>query len=456
MRALEIILEKRNGGTHNEAALRFMVEGFVAGEIPSYQMSAWLMAIYFKGMSASETAILTTVMLESGEVLDLSSISGCKTDKHSTGGVGDKVSIILAPLAAAMGIQVPMMSGRGLGHTGGTLDKLESIKGYRVRLAPDEAIAIMKQCGFVMMGQTAAMVPADRLMYALRDASATVESIPLITASILSKKKAEGSDALLLDVKYGSGAFMKQVTDARTLAKSLIKTGHGLGMTVQAILSDMQEPLGTAIGNFLEIEECWYCLQGPGSGATQVWNYHDTAQGTVFGGPSGRLMELTVESAARMAVLSGIVPDIATGKSLALKQLSSGKARELFERNVLLQGGSMDFLRSALGTLRAPYSRVLAADQTGYIQSLDALGFGMCATRLGAGRSQVDDIILPDVGITIQASKGDYVYQGQSICTIFAPTAATLDAACQELREFIVMTQAKPELYSVILEDVII
>ena len=264
MRAVDIIMKKRDGGTLTREEIAFLIGGYVAGEIPDYQVSAWAMAVFYKGMTPQETAALTELMLKSGKTIDLSGIPGPFVDKHSTGGVGDKTSLILAPLAAALGIRDPMMSGRALGHTGGTLDKLEAIPGYRTSLSVEEFRGIIRRDGFAMTGQTAEIVPADRLLYALRDVTATVESIPLITASILSKKAAEGTEGLVLDVKYGSGAFMKEASRGEELARSLVDTGSALGLKVSALLTDMDEPLGNKVGNFLEVEESLDCLEGRG------------------------------------------------------------------------------------------------------------------------------------------------------------------------------------------------
>ncbi|HOX33997.1 MAG TPA: thymidine phosphorylase, partial [Spirochaetales bacterium] len=264
MRAVDIIMKKRGGAELAREEIAFVVKGYVDGSIPEYQVSAWLMAVFFRGMSPRETADLTELMLRSGKTMDLSGIAGPFVDKHSTGGVGDKVSLILAPLVAACGVKVPMMSGRALGHTGGTLDKLESIPGYRTGLSEADFRAFIQADGFAMTGQTAEIVPADKKLYALRDVTATVESIPLITASILSKKVAEGSEALVFDVKSGPGAFMKTVADAEALARSLVSTGTAMGKRIVGVITDMTEPLGRMVGNFLEIEETLDCLEGRG------------------------------------------------------------------------------------------------------------------------------------------------------------------------------------------------
>ena len=293
MRAVELIMKKRDGGAFTDAEIAFLVQGFTRGEIPDYQFAALLMAIVLKGMTPGETAALTGAMIASGEVLDLSGVPGPLVDKHSTGGVGDKISLVLAPLAAACGLRVPMMSGRSLGHTGGTLDKLEAIPGFRTDLSHERFVRALNEVGFAMIGQSEAVVPADRKMYALRDVTGTVESIPLITASIMSKKFAEGAQALVFDVKCGSGAFMKTRGDARALADSLVRTGQGLGRKVVAVLSDMDQPLGRKIGNFLEVEEIIDCLRGRGP---------------------ADVVDLTIRLVAWMLVAGGICPTAAAGR----------------------------------------------------------------------------------------------------------------------------------------------
>ncbi|MDR1178557.1 MAG: thymidine phosphorylase, partial [Spirochaetaceae bacterium] len=345
MRAVDIIMKKRSGGELSEEELRFLISGYVAGSIPDYQVSAWAMAVFFKGMTSRETAALTSVMLNSGEVMDLSGIQGPFVDKHSTGGVGDKTSLILAPLAASLGIKDPMMSGRALGHTGGTLDKLEAIPGYRTNLSQKEFREILIQDGFAMTGQTREIVPADRLLYSLRDVSGTVESIPLITASILSKKVAEGAGALVLDVKYGSGAFMKDAKDGEALARSLVDTGAAMGKKIVALLTDMDEPLGNMVGNFLEVEESLDCLEGKGP-------------------PD--LMELTLELAARMAVLGGKAAGPSEGRHLCEEALKGGKPRRLFLDNIRSQGGDPEAFLSMRGVYRSAVQGEVLAKETGF------------------------------------------------------------------------------------------
>lgn len=321
MRPVELIVKKREGGSFTEAEIDFLVGGFTRGEIPDYQFSALLMAIVLKGMSPEETALLTRAMIRSGEVIDLAGVPGPLVDKHSTGGVGDKISLVLAPLAAACGLRVPMMSGRSLGHTGGTLDKLEAIPGFRTDLSRERFVQALEQVGFAMIGQSEAVVPADRKMYALRDVTGTVESIPLITASIMSKKFAEGAEALVFDVKCGSGAFMKSLEDARALAGSLVRTGAGLGRKVVAVLSDMDQPLGRKVGNFLEVEETIDCLKGRGP---------------------RDVMDLTHRLVAWMLVAGGVCPGVPEGEQVSRARLADGSAWKLFLKSVHFQGGDVE------------------------------------------------------------------------------------------------------------------
>ncbi|MBQ9630217.1 MAG: thymidine phosphorylase, partial [Treponema sp.] len=380
MRAIDIIMKKRgtivtdesgksrlkDSTTLSKEEIKFFVENYVKGEIPDYQVSAWLMAIYFNGMTAEETGFLTECMLFSGDTIDLKGLQGPFVDKHSTGGVGDKISLPLAPIVASCGVQVPMMSGRALGHTGGTLDKLESINGYNVMLSSQKFKSLIEKTGFAMTGQTKEIVPADRLLYALRDVTGTVESIPLITASILSKKVAEGSDALAFDVKYGSGAFMKSIPDAERLALSLVNTAKAMGKKAAALLTNMNTPLGRKIGNFLEIEETLECLQEKGP---------------------ADVMEETYELGSLMLRLAGKATSKEDGIKKCKEVVSSGKALEKFLENVADQGGNPDELLSQQGKRRSKFMRVLNAEKNGYI-FIDAYKTGLAGIDLGVGRNK--------------------------------------------------------------------
>ncbi|MDR0554925.1 MAG: thymidine phosphorylase [Treponema sp.] len=425
MRAVDLILDKRAGKELSREEIAFLIGGYVAGEIPDYQVSAWAMAVFFQGMTPQETASLTAVMLESGAALDLSGIPGPFVDKHSTGGVGDKTSLVLAPLMSALGIRDPMMSGRALGHTGGTLDKLEAIPGYRTDLSVERFREILARDGFAMTGQTKDMVPADRLLYALRDVTGTVESIPLITASILSKKAAEGTEALVLDVKYGSGAFMKNPVDAEKLARSLVDAGSAMGMKVWALLTDMDEPLGNMVGNFLEVEESLDCLEGRGP---------------------ADLMEVTLELAARMAMLGGKAPNPEAGRRLCEACLASGLPRERFLANVKSQGGDPQQLLELRGVYRSPITAEIRAAQTGYIARIDAWKVGRASVSLGVGRNRTGDSVSPTAGLCFHRKRGDPVKAGDLVMSVWAGDEAGLAAALPQLEDAVEYgTVAPPE-----------
>jgi pyrimidine-nucleoside phosphorylase len=423
MRAVDIIMNKREGGELSPGELSFLIGGYVRGEIPDYQVSAWAMAVFFRGMSPAETAALTELMLKSGSVMDLSGIPGPFVDKHSTGGVGDKTSLILAPLAASLGIRDPMMSGRALGHTGGTLDKLEAIPEYRTSLSAEEFRAILAKDGFAMAGQTEDIVPADRLLYGLRDVTGTVESVPLITASILSKKAAEGAEALVLDVKFGSGAFMKEVSGAERLARSLVDTGSAMGMKIIALLTDMDEPLGNMVGNFLEVEESLDCLEGKGP---------------------GDLMEVTLELGARMAVLGGKAPDAAEGRKLCEKTLAGGKPRELFLRNIESQGGEVRKFLELRGRYRSSFSAAVRAREGGFISRIDAGKIGRASVLLGVGRNRREDKVSPTAGIAFHAKRGSAVSPGDRIMTVWAASREGLEAALGLIEEAVAYSREAP------------
>lgn len=442
MRATDIIMKKRGtavrssdgtllraGSTALSAEeIAFMVNGYVDGSIPDYQISAFLMAVFFNGMTFEETGILTDCMLHSGKTIQLhgferDGLTGPFVDKHSTGGVGDKISLPLAPIAACCGLQVPMMSGRALGHTGGTLDKLESIEGYRVGLAPEEFRALIAKNGYAMTGQTAEIVPADRLLYALRDVTGTVESIPLITASILSKKVAEGSDALVFDVKCGSGAFMKSPGDAHRLAESLVKTAAAMGKKAAALITDMNTPLGRKIGNFLEIEETVECLQGAG--------------------PSD-VMEETYELAKQMILLGGKADSEEAAEKQCREAVSSGAALEKFLENIREQGGNPDAVLSQCGKRRSPFASELKAEKTGYI-FIDAYKTGIAGVTLGVGRNRTTDEVDPDAGMILHKTSGEFVEKGETIMELFGKDSSCLPEAQNMLAQAVSYTTEKPE-----------
>lgn len=397
----QLIEKKRDGRSLTEAEIEYFVRGVTKGDIPDYQATAFLMAVYLKGMSWSETVWLTRSMLESGEKYVLSGVSGVKVDKHSTGGVGDKVSLILAPLAAACGLKVPMMSGRGLGFSGGTLDKLESIPGFRIDLDQKDFIQVLNRCGCSMIGQSSQIAPADKKLYSLRDVTGTVECIPLITASILSKKMAEGTQALVLDVKVGKGAFMKTHLQARALAKVLVKTAKRLNLPCRAVLTDMNQPLGYAVGNRLEVEESISVLK------------NETQENC----SSDDLRTLTVYLCGQMLELAGVVKNLAQGEKLAYQKLKDGSAWDIFQKLVRAQGGSLaKFYRKP----SAPVVFSWKAKNKGYLTHIQTDAMGRILIELGGGRKVASDVIDPSVGLIFHKKLGDFVQKGESLVTVFA------------------------------------
>jgi pyrimidine-nucleoside phosphorylase len=433
MRAVDVIMKKRDGGELSRDEIAAIVNGYVSGEVPEYQVSSWLMAVFFRGMSFRETADLTDLMLRSGSTMDLSGMAGPFVDKHSTGGVGDKVSLVLAPIAAACGVKVPMMSGRALGHTGGTLDKLESIPGYSTRLDERRFREFIERDGFAMTGQTDAIVPADKKLYSLRDVTATVESVPLITASILSKKVAEGAEALVFDVKSGPGAFMKTVEDAERLANSLVKTGQAMGKRIVGVITDMTEPLGDKVGNFLEVEESIDCLKGQGP---------------------ADLMEVTYRLSAWMLVAGGVAGDVQAATRLCEEAVSSGRAYDLFIRNVRTQGGDAERMLAMYGKHRSAFSRELRAPRAGYIQTIDAFKIGLAGVYLGVGRNKTSDPVAPDVGFDFTRKKGAKVNSGDLVATVWGKDAASLDAAWPLVSDALAIGPSAPAPSALILKEI--
>ncbi len=397
-----IIQKKRDGGALTEKEIREFISGIADGSVPDYQATAWLMAVFFRGMTLEETMALTRAMLESGQRYDLSDVEGKKVDKHSTGGVGDKVSLILAPLAAACGAKVPMMSGRGLGHSGGTLDKLESIRGFNVRLTEAEFKRVLGVVGCGMIGQSEKIAPADKKLYALRDVTGTVECIPLITASILSKKLAEGTGSLVLDVKVGSGAFMKSKEQARKLAKTIVQVARKLGLPTRAILTDMNQPLGCAVGNSLEVLECINVLR----------NRKDVD------GCSADLRELTLELCAQMLELCGVAKTVKDGRKLSLKKLSDGSAWRAFEQLVYEQGGDLEQIRNPEKLEISPKKVTWKAAKSGYITRIDTEEIGRILVDLGGGRKKASDPVDPSVGLLFHRKLGSKVAEGDPLVTV--------------------------------------
>jgi len=423
VRAVDIIVKKRDGGSLASAEISCFVEGVTDGTWPDYQASALLMAILLRGMTPEETATLTDAMVRSGVRLDLGGIPGVKVDKHSTGGVGDKTSLILAPLGAACGVPVPMMSGRGLGHTGGTLDKLESIPGFRVDLSLDEMRASLAAVGCVMIGQTKEIAPADKKLYALRDVTGTVESIPLITASIMSKKIAEGIDALVLDVKTGSGAFMKTEKDSWRLAESLVAIGAASGVRTDAVVTRMDSPLGLAVGNANEVIECLEVLKGRGP---------------------RDLVDLSIELAARMLLVGRAASDRSEAERLVRRAIASGAGLEKFRRIIERQGGDAGVVDDYARFPAAPERHVVKAGQSGYLARLDAELVGRASVALGAGRNRVEEAIDPAVGIMVMAKPGDAVREGDGLLELHVRDRARLEAAVALARRSIVIEAAPP------------
>jgi pyrimidine-nucleoside phosphorylase len=416
-RAIEVIRKKRDGVELSRNEIESLVNAYTRDDVPDYQVSAWLMAVVLRGMTRAETAALTDAMLRSGEVLDLSSLPAKKVDKHSTGGVGDKTSLVLAPLAAAAGVAVPMISGRGLGHTGGTLDKLEAIPGFNVNLPVAQFRHVLETCGCAMIGQTAEIAPADRKLYALRDVTGTVESPYLICASIMSKKLAEGIDALVLDVKTGSGAFMKSEEDAAFLAELMVETGERMGKQVVALITDMDQPLGCMIGNALEVIEVVEVLRGEG--------------------PED-LRQLCLDLAGWMLHLGGVSATVAEGRKQSEKLIVSGKALDKFRQMVELQGGDPRAIDDPKRLPQARHTMLLSSRKNGYLASLQCEQVGTACVILGGGRERKEDSVDPAVGIVLHKKVGDAVSAGEPFATIHynAETRAArakqlLEASCQ-------------------------
>lgn len=432
MRMYDIIKKKRDGGTLSGEEINFFIRGYVNGSIPDYQASALCMAIYYRGMSAAETADLTFAIRDSGAGLDHSAIRGVRVDKHSTGGVGDKTSLVVAPIVASLGVRVVKMSGRGLGHTGGTIDKLESINGLRTDIDGPALAAIVNEVGMAIVGQTADLAPADKLLYALRDVTATVDSMPLIASSIMGKKLAADDDGIVLDVKVGSGAFMKTVEESRALAELMVEIGRRAGKQMCALLTDMDRPLGNTIGNSLEVIEAVETLCGRGP---------------------ADLQEICYALATQMLMLAG-KGDEETCRAAARRALESGEALQTFARMVRAQGGDPAWLFHTELFPQAAYTRTVAAPCDGYITHTDAEGYGLAALLLGAGRNTKDDRIDHAAGIRLHAKTGDYVQRGQPLATLYTNEEDRLAAAAAQLlraTEFgAAPPPARPLLYAVI------
>jgi len=399
--ALEVIGRKRDGREHSPEEIRFLLAGYVGADIPDYQMAAWLMAVCIRGMTAAETLALTEAMVASGEVLDLSSIPGVKVDKHSTGGVGDKVTLVAGPLAAACGVVVPKLSGRALAHTGGTLDKLESVPGVVVELEPERFIKQVREIGIAVAAQSPRMVPADKLLYALRDVTATVPSVPLIASSVMSKKIAAGADAIVLDVKFGRGAFMPDVAAAEELAREMVVLGEGARRRTVALVTAMDNPLGRSVGNALEVQEALDALGGAGD---------------------EELLDVCVRVTREMCAVAGVAADVE-------KVLRSGAGRERFERMLTAQGGRLEE-----GLPVAPVQVAIAAESDGHVEGIDALEIGLSGIELGAGRIRKEDHIDPAAGFVIEAPVGSRVRRGDPLVTVHARSRELVDRVAARTR----------------------
>lgn len=431
MRAYDIIYKKREGQKLNKEELKFLINGYVEGDIPDYQMSAWAMAVYFQGMDAEETANLTMLMAESGDMIDLSSIDGIKVDKHSTGGVGDTTTLVLAPLVASAGIPVAKMSGRGLGHTGGTIDKLESIPGFNTSLSRDKFFDNVNQHGVAVVGQTGNLTPADKKLYALRDVTATVESIPLIASSIMSKKLAGGADAIVLDVKTGNGAFMKDFANAKKLAEAMVAIGKEVGRDTAAYITDMNQPLGNAVGNALEVKEAIKTLKGQG--------------------PED-LTELCIELGSGMLQLAGKATDLEAGKKILRENLKNGKALAKFAEMITAQAGNAKVIED-LSLLPAADSTVeVKAEKSGYISEIKALDVGLSAMILGAGRENKESKIDLAVGLELKKKTADQVNKGDILAVLHYNDSKNLEEAKQKLLEAFTITAEKKDKNKLIYE----
>jgi len=433
MRVPELIQRKRDGEELDQEELAFLVEGYMRGEIPDYQISAFLMAVFFKGLTEAETDNLTGLMIASGEKLDLSDIPGVKVDKHSTGGVGDKTSLIAAPLAAAAGVVVPMISGRSLGHTGGTLDKLESIPGFNVNLTIEQFKAQLAEHKLAFIGQSEQIAPVDGKFYALRDVTATVESIPLIASSIMSKKMAAGLDALILDVKVGAGAFMKQQIHARRLAQLMVGIGRRKDMKVQALITDMNQPLGFAVGNALEVMEVSQTLQNSG--------------------PID-LTRLSLELAARMIFLGKITPTLEAARELAQTKLLDGSGYRKFKEVITAQGGNAQVLDRFDLLPNATGMREIVTPRAGYVSAIDAEGVGKAVVLIGGGRNATTDTIDHAVGIILEVKVGQKVDAGSVLCRLYHTSENNLEEAAEIVEDSFRISSNAPELREILLEVV--
>src|SRR6478672_6564742 len=424
MRTVDLIQRKRDGEELAPEEIEFLINGYTSGDIPDYQMSAFLMAVFFSGMTDREVSRLTECMLYSGDTVDLSGVPGIKVDKHSTGGVGDKTSFIVAPLAAAAGVVVPMMSGRALGHTGGTLDKLESIPGFRADLSAEEFHKQLSELGLCFIGQTDRLAPADRKLYSLRDVTGTVESIPLISSSIMSKKLAEGVDALVLDVKVGNGAFIQKQVDARRLAQMMVGVGRRMDKRVQALITDMHQPLGFAIGNALEVMEASQTLQNAGP---------------------ADLTKISMELAARMIHLAKLTPTLDEARRLAEEKLVDGSGYRKFKQVVEAQGGNAQALDKFELLPNATGMREITSPRAGYVSVINARDIGQASNMIGAGRSRKEDNIDPAVGVILEVKVGEKVDAGSVLCRLYYTKEEHVEEAAEMVEDAFRISAQRPE-----------
>lgn len=431
MRMYDLIYKKREGEELTAEEIDWIISGYTAGDIPDYQISAWAMTVFFKGMNARETAKLTDAVVNSGEQIDLSRISGVKVDKHSTGGVGDTTTLVLAPLVAAAGVPVPKMSGKGLGHTGGTIDKLESIPGFTCELAKEAFFKQVEEIGAAIVSQTGNLTPADKKLYALRDVTATVDSIPLIASSIMGKKIAGGADAIVLDVKTGSGAFMQKQADARQLAELMVKIGSELGRNTIALLTDMSQPLGQAVGNALEVKEAIKTLKG--------------------NGPED-LKELCLKLGAAMLVAGQYESDLIEAEKRLEKLIKNGSAEAKFKEIIKAQGGNPEIVADPELLPQAKNIYELRADQAGYIENVTAREVGLVAMALGAGRAKKEDPIDPAVGIEVTVNRGDQVKAGDLLARVHYNSAKKPEAEIKRLEKAYKISAEKPEMLEFIID----
>jgi pyrimidine-nucleoside phosphorylase len=425
MNIVELIKKKRDGKVFNIDEIKFLINQFTGGKIPDYQFSALLMSIYLRGMNTAETSALTNSMLNSGKIINLNSLKGSKVDKHSTGGVGDKTSLIIAPIVASVGIYVPMISGRGLGHTGGTLDKLESISGFRTNLSLSESMRVLKKCDAVLIGQTKEIAPADKMIYALRDVTGTVESIPLITASIMSKKLAEGIDGLVLDIKTGNGAFMKTQKDSIELANSLIITAKSFDKKVIAFITDMNQPLGNYIGNWLEVYESIQVLKGI---------------------VKNDLYTLSIKLAGAMIFIGKKIKSLKEAEEIAKKQIDNGKAFKKFLDIVKLQGGNVNYINNEDRYPKSRFIKKIRAVSNGFIYEMNTYQIGMASLELGAGRRKKDDIIDPKAGIIFYKKIGDKIKNEDIVCELHSASKTKIKLAEQMIIESIEISKTTPSI----------